>query len=68
MFELTTIRRGERVAVWNTKGDIRFVDGPQRLLLLREWAESLKRYRAEPHEYLVVRFKNGRVKHVACRE
>lgn len=64
MFELRTIRRGERIAVWNAKGDVRFVDGPQRLLLFREWAQPLKRYRAEPHEYLVVRFKDGREEHV----
>jgi hypothetical protein len=64
MIELRTIRRGERIAVWNAKGDVRFVDGPRRLILFREWAEPLTRYRAEPHEYLSVRFKDGRTENV----
>lgn len=64
MITLTTIRRGERIAVWNMQGDVRFVDGPQRLLLLFERPERLRRYSAEPHEYLVVRYKDGRVQHV----
>jgi len=36
MIQLQTIRRGERVAIWNPWGEIRFVDGPNRLLLFRE--------------------------------
>jgi len=31
MMKFRTIRRGDRVAVWNAKGDVRFVDGPKRL-------------------------------------
>jgi hypothetical protein len=64
MVELRIVRRGERVAVWNANGDVRFVDGPKRLLLFREWAEPLTRYRAEPHEYLSVRFKDGRTENI----
>jgi hypothetical protein len=64
MIDITTIRRGERVAVWNAKGDVRFVDGPKRLLLFRERAEPLSRYRAEPNQYLSVRFKDGHTENI----
>jgi hypothetical protein len=64
MITFTTIRRGERVAVWNAGGEIRFVDGPKRLLLWRERVQPLRRHSAEPHQYLVVRFKDGRTEHV----
>jgi hypothetical protein len=64
MIGFTTIRRGERIAVWNDKGDVRFIDGPRRLLLFREWTQALKRFRAEPHEYLAVRYRNGHVEHI----
>jgi hypothetical protein len=42
---------------------VRFVDGPRRLLLLRERMQTLKRFSAESHEYLVVRMRNGRTEH-----
>ena len=64
MIKLKTIRRGDRVAVWNAKGDVRFVDGPKRLLLFRERIETLRRYRAEPHQYLVVQYLDGRSEHM----
>lgn len=63
MMGLKTIRRGERVAVWSPGGDVRFVDGPKRLLLLRNKIEPVKRFRAEPHQYLVVRYLDGRTEH-----
>jgi hypothetical protein len=63
MFKLQTIRRGERIAVWNSTGEIRFVDGPRRILLFRERVEPLRRYSAESHQYLVVRMRNGRTEH-----
>lgn len=63
MIGLKTIRRGERVAVWSPSGDVRFVDGPKRLLLLRDKVEPVKRFRAEPHQYLVVRYLDGRTEH-----
>lgn len=64
MIELKTVRRGDRVAVWNATGDVRFVDGPKRLLLFRERTEPLRRYRAEAHQFLVISFADGRKEHV----
>ena len=64
MIQLQTIRRGERVAIWNPGGEIRFVDGPTRLLLFRDRVERLRRFSAESHEYLAVRFLDGRVEHL----
>ena len=64
MFTVTTIKQGERVAVWNPKGEIRFVDGPQRLILIRDRIEPLMRYSAETHQYLAVRFLDGRTQHL----
>src|SRR5262245_52723220 len=64
MIQLQTIRRGERVAVWSPRGEVRFVDGPRQLLLFRDRVERLRRYSAEAHQYLAVRFLNGRVEHL----
>ncbi len=64
MINFKTIRRGDRVALWSQNGDVRFVDGPKRLFLFRERLESLQRYRAEPHQYLVVQKVDGRTEHV----
>ena len=64
MIAFKTVRRGDRVAVWNSQGDVRFVNGPARLLLFRERIEFLRRFRAEPHQYLVVQFLDGRTEHV----
>jgi len=64
MIQLQTIRRGERVAVWSPRGEVRFVDGPRRLLLFYERVEPLRRYSAEAHQYLAIRFLDGRVEHL----
>lgn len=63
MIGLKTIRRGERVAIWSPSGDVRFVDGPKRLFLWRDTVEPVKRFRAEPHQYFVVRHLDGRTEH-----
>ena len=63
MISLQTIRRGARVAVWSPTGEIRFVDGPRRILLFRERIQPLQRYSAESHQYLAVRMRNGRTEH-----
>ena len=63
MIGVKTIRRGQRVAVWSPSGDVRFVDGPKRLLLFRDTVEPVKRFRAEPNQYLVIRFLDGRTEH-----
>ncbi|PHS02695.1 MAG: hypothetical protein COA78_20650 [Blastopirellula sp.] len=64
MINITTVQRGQRVAVWNYKGDVRFVDGPKRILLFRERIEKLLRFRAGAHQYLAVQFTDGRAEHI----
>jgi hypothetical protein len=64
MIRFHTIRQGQRVAVWNHKGEVRFVHGPRRILLLRERIDPLARFSAEAHQYLAVRFLDGRVEHL----
>lgn len=64
MFQFKTIRRGQRVAVWSPRGDLRFVEGPRRLLLFFSRLEILPDYRAEADQYLVVRYVDGRIEHL----
>lgn len=64
MMSFRTIRRGERVAVWNQTGEVRYVDGPRWLLLFGSRIETLRRYSAESHQYLVVRRADGRTEHL----
>ena len=64
MFGLTTIRRGQRVAVWSRQGEVWFVDGPKMLPALGRIVQPLKRYSAAPGEYLVVHYQDGRIDHV----
>lgn len=63
MIGLKTIRQGERVAVWDAKGRVRYVDGPRRLWLFRESIEKLKRRSAEADAFLVVRRRDGEAIH-----
>lgn len=65
MIGFTTVRTGERVAVWNRHGEVRYVDGPRRLLLWRETVTPLALYAARPDQYLAIRYIDGRVEHVA---
>lgn len=60
-----TIRTGERAALWDMRGRITFIDGPRRLLLTTQKVQMLPRFTAEPNEYLIVKFKDGRRQHVA---
>lgn len=64
MIGLTTIRQGERVAIWSNDGCVRFVDGPQKLWLYRESVEPLQRYRAEAGEYLIIQKLDGSAVHI----
>jgi hypothetical protein len=58
------IPQGQRYAVWKQNGRMVQVEGPERLFLWRDRAEKLTKYTADPHEYLVVRFQDGRKKHL----
>ena len=64
MFNLQTIRDGERVAVWDRAGRVEFISGPRRVLLRGRKVEPLVRYAAGAGQYLVVRFKDGRAQHL----
>jgi hypothetical protein len=64
MYTLTTIRKGERVAIWERNGDVRVVDGPRRLWLRGATVQPVPRFTAGPGQYLVVRFKDGQATHV----
>jgi hypothetical protein len=64
MIAIETIRQGERAAVWDAKGRVRFVDGPRRLFLFRQTVEHLPRHSAEADQYLVIRYEDGHAEHV----
>ena len=64
MFGFRTMRQGQRVAVWNRRGEVRLVDGPKRLFLFRETLELPEQHRAKPGEYLAVRHRDGRIEHL----
>ena len=59
-----TIRRGQRVAVWDDQGRLEVVDGPRRLWLWGRTVEDLTRFSAGNHQYVVVRYADGRVDHL----
>ncbi|CAN5473496.1 hypothetical protein BH09VER1_BH09VER1_26660 [soil metagenome] len=64
MIGFTTIPQGERAAVWRLNGSVRYVDGPRRLFLMRERVQRLEHFTAEPHEFLIVRKKDGTTEHL----
>ena len=64
MFQLRTVRDGDRVAVWDPQGRVRHVDGPRRLLLFRKTIERLKRYSAHADQFLAIQFEDGHCEHV----
>jgi hypothetical protein len=64
MFQTRTIRRGQRVAVWDDRGHLEMVDGPRRLWLWGRTIEDLMRYSADNHQYIVVNYNDGRVEHL----
>lgn len=64
MIRFTTVRTGERVAVWNRNGEVRYVEGPRRLLLWRETVAPMALRAARPDQYLAILYVDGRVEHV----
>lgn len=59
MINRKTIKEGQRVAIWNQTGSIRFVDGPARIWLFREQLQPLMHYSAEDNQYLHIRHNDG---------
>lgn len=59
-----TVPQGQRVAVWNTKGQVQLVDGPRRLFLFRQTVEFLPLFSAGANQYLAIRYRDGHCENV----
>jgi hypothetical protein len=55
-----TINEGERAIVWDSTGKMEFVQGPQRQFLFGSTVQLLNLYTADPTEYIVVNYKDGK--------
>lgn len=64
MIGFYTIPQGERAAVWRINGAVRYTDGPRRMFLFRERPERLRRFSAEPDQFLIIRHKDGTTDHL----
>lgn len=64
MIGFTTIAQGQRVLVWDRLGRARYVDGPNRLTLFGDTVVPLARFTADPEEFLIVEYKDGRKDHL----
>jgi hypothetical protein len=64
MIGLKTVQQGERVMVLHTNGKVNYVDGPTRLAVFTAKVQPLRRTSAEPHQFLVIRKKDGTTEHV----
>jgi hypothetical protein len=64
MFAFTTVRQGDRIALWDPSGRVSIVDGPARVWSRGKTVQALPRFSAGPDEYLVVRLKDGHTQHV----
>jgi hypothetical protein len=59
-----TIKDGEAAAVWNRSGTHSQIIGPRRVNLFYSTIRFLTRHKAESHQYLVVKNRNGEVDHM----
>lgn len=64
MIGLRTVPQGERVMVLHTNGRVNYVDGPTRLAVFSAKVQPLRRVSAEPHQFLVIRRKDGTTEHI----
>ena len=64
MIGFITVRQGQRVAIWNRRGERQIVNGPRRMFLWTENLVPMALHAARPDQYLVVRYVDGRVEHV----
>ncbi|PTX96103.1 hypothetical protein DB345_09910 [Spartobacteria bacterium LR76] len=64
MIGFYTVPQGERAAVWRVNGAVRYTDGPRRMFLFRERPERLRRFSAEPDQFLIIRQKDGTTVHL----
>jgi hypothetical protein len=65
MLTYKTIKAGEWAAVWDRRGAVRIVPGPKRVLTFGRKIDLLPCHAAGPHQYLAVRFRDGRVQHLS---
>eukprot|EP00547_Thalassionema_nitzschioides_P008118 CAMPEP_0194226110 /NCGR_PEP_ID=MMETSP0156-20130528/41174_1 /TAXON_ID=33649 /ORGANISM="Thalassionema nitzschioides, Strain L26-B" /LENGTH=352 /DNA_ID=CAMNT_0038958347 /DNA_START=49 /DNA_END=1107 /DNA_ORIENTATION=+ len=59
-----TIKDGEAAVIWDRKGRANQIIGPRRVNLFFSTIRFLDRYKAEPHQYLVVNYRSGKISHV----
>lgn len=59
-----TIKDGEAATIWNSQGVQQEIIGPKRVHLLFSTVRFLTRFKAEPNQYLVVKYRDGRVEHI----
>ncbi|XP_046570214.1 uncharacterized protein LOC124278529 [Haliotis rubra] len=58
-----TVKEGEQAVVYNHLGEGTLVIGPQRIYLFRKRLHRLERYTADATQYIVMKDKDGVVKH-----
>eukprot|EP00961_Rhodomonas_salina_P204795 2764211-Rhodomonas_salina.1 len=59
-----TIKDGEAAAIWDIKGRHRQVIGPSRQWTWLSTIRFLTRHKAESHQFILVRHRNGKVEHI----
>jgi len=59
-----TIKDGEAVAIWDRNGKHREIIGPRRVQLFQSTIRFLTRFKAESHQYLVVKHRSGKREHI----
>jgi len=63
-FSRRIVKDGERLAIWDNSGRLTVVDGPANPLLMSVTSELIRKYRADPNQYLIVHLKNGKNEHI----
>lgn len=59
-----TIKDGEAAAIWDRNGKHREIIGPRRVQLFQSTIRFLTRFKAESHQYLVVKHRSGKREHI----
>lgn len=63
-WDQVTVKDGERLAVWDRRGHLSFIDGPSRSLLFFKKIEFVKRFDADSQHYLSICYKDGKKEHI----
>jgi len=59
-----TVKDGEAAAIWDRNGVHRQIVGPKRIWLVFSTIRFLTSHKAEPHQYLQIKYRDGRVENV----